>query len=809
MWADNKKPSQFVTIDDCIKLALINIGEEGNHMYNRFKVWCINGYEELGYDVLKRYKQKYLPVNTSTKTALLPDDFVQWLRVGVINQGNEIQDLVEDKNIVFTPIAEEGCDPVPHCSCGCTDPLCAAISNATTTEETISIPIPNYTTYCDYNYAFDAPIEGQFPYNVTIVINGVVTDAETITQQSDLDTFFSDLGFTKNSNTDYSKSNTSDVYGNLVFNGDYCINATVSTTLLFQTCTYSLPSTINFNGIDITLGGVLYTSADVFTSVSQILSFLNSANNGFGFFTNSFNLVYAKASTATATYFGTMNVDTAGTPVAVPAGAYVNNTGSQVFDLSPLTFPLANASIIIDGATHTNNSTLANATAMVAWLNGLGKAKFTLVINTITVRHVSANITPVFTFPTVTVTITTNGVPNVYSTPTNSLAEIVTWLNTQSSGAFGTDGTKIYAVDSTGQIVYTSMGATWSGGSGSTSFTSANPNGALFYIQGLDGCVDQTDTNSVTQSGCESVVTSYTNADYTKTTTICTNDDGNIAARICEPVVTNPQETCTYVITFPRTLSVLNNQPYTNFYFTKNNQTLTIGDVTDSTELTSIMTANGFSLTSSGAASIVYTKTLSADVWDSATFTNSANTITSIDFVQSSCAVPTPTVETVCYDTVVCETETAECGCPTLNNEVVNTIQQWSTLFNEFIQRDLHGLDWQQTFKQPLSWFGYFNINTELGVIQFDNHYPFDTVYLQYYSANEVSGGEYLVPILAREALAAYMVHKYTFHKTNISGYDKRAYQRAYYNEKKKLHERMNPARFADIMSVTRMNPRP
>lgn len=439
MWADNKKPSQFVTIDDCIKLALININEEGNHLYNRFKVWCINGYEELGYDVLKRYKQKYLPVNTSTKTALLPDDFVQWLRVGVINQGNEIQDLVEDKNIVFTPIAEEGCDPVPHCSCGCTDPLCAAISNATTTTETITI-----------------------------------------------------------------------------------------------------------NGTD-----------------------------------------------------------------------------------------------------------------------------------------------------------------------------------------------------------------------------------------------------------------------YEKTTTICTNDDGNIAARICEPVVTNPQETCTYVITFPRTLSVLNNQPYTNFYFTKNNQTLTIGDVTDSAELTSIMTANGFSLTSSGTTSIVYTKTLSSDVWDSATFTNSANTITSIDFVQSSCAVPTPVVETVCYDTVICETETAECGCPTLNNEVVNTIQQWSTLFNEFIQRDLHGLDWQQTFKQPLSWFGYFNINTELGVIQFDNHYPFDTVYLQYYSANEVSGGEYLVPILAREALAAYMVHKYTFHKTNISGYDKRAYQRAYYNEKKKLHERMNPARFADIMSVTRMNPRP
>lgn len=439
MWQDNIKPSQFVTIDDCIKLALINIGEEGNHLYNRFKIWCIKGYEELGYDVLNNYKQKYLPVDSSTKTARLPDDFVQWLRVGVINQGNEIQDLTFDGNLVFNPVAEEGCDPVPHCSCGCTDPLCAAISSATTTTETITI-----------------------------------------------------------------------------------------------------------NGVD-----------------------------------------------------------------------------------------------------------------------------------------------------------------------------------------------------------------------------------------------------------------------YEKTTTICTNDDGNISARICEPVVTNPTEVCTYTITFPRTLSELTNAPYTKFYFTKNNQTLTIGDVTNSAELTSIMSANGFSLVSSGVTSIVYSISSTPNVWDSATFTNDDYTVVNIAFVQSACSTPTPTVETVCYDTVVCETETAECGCPVLNDEVVNTIQSWSTLFNEFIQRDLHGLDWQQTFKQPLSWFGYFNVNSNLGLIQFDSHYPFDTVYLQYYSANEVTGGDYLVPIFAQDALAAYMVHKYTFNKPNVSAYDKKLYQKAWYNEKKKLHERMHPARFADIMNQIRMYPRP
>lgn len=439
MWEDNKRPSQFVTIDDCIKLALTNLGEEGNTLYNRFKVWCIKGYEELGYDVLNKYKQKYLPVDNSTKTAKLPDDFVQWLRVGTINQGNEINDLTFDANLVFHPIEEEGCNPEPHCSCGCTDPLCAAISSATTTTETITI-----------------------------------------------------------------------------------------------------------NGTD-----------------------------------------------------------------------------------------------------------------------------------------------------------------------------------------------------------------------------------------------------------------------YEKTTTICTNDSGNISARICEPVVTNPTQACTYSITFPRTASELTSAPYTNFYFTKNNQQLFIGDVTNSAELTTIMTANGFSLTSSGTTSIVYGITLSANVWASATFTNTAFVTSTITFTQSECATPTPTVETYCYDTVICETETLPCGCPVLNNEVVNTIQSWSTLFNEFIQRDLHGLDWQQTFKQPLSWFGYFNVNADMGLIQFDPHYPFDTVYLQYYSANEVTGGDYLVPIFAQDALAAYMIHKFTFNKSNVSGYDKKLYQKAWYNEKKKLHERKNPARMAGIENVIRMNPRP
>jgi hypothetical protein len=435
-------PHRFITLDEIIKSALTDLGEDSPHLYARFKTFILRGLNELQYDVLNDTKQKYLPVDAATKTAALPHDFVQWTRVGVITQGNEIQDLAHDPNLVYTPIEEEGCNPITeHCSCGCSDPLCAAISNATTTTE-------------------------------DVVINGVT---------------------------------------------------------------------------------------------------------------------------------------------------------------------------------------------------------------------------------------------------------------------------------------------------------------------------------------------------YQKTTTVCTNDAGTIIGRICEPVVTNPERECTYSI---NTNSI--QYPIKDAYFTKNGQVVNVGYVEDFDTMYEIMLALGFSATGFIPP---YHRENCPDVWSTLTYTGTNtsegenydyNEVFVINVTQSSCVQPTPTVSTVCYDTILCATpETKSCGCPVLNNEVVNTIQQWSTLFMEFIQRDLHGMDWQKAMKQPLSWFGYFNVFPNLGVIQLDEHYPFDTVYLQYYTANEADGGLFQVPVMAQEALAAYIKFKYTFNKTNVSGFDKKLYQKAWYNEKKKLHQRNNPFRFAGYLDVQRMMPRP
>lgn len=804
-------PKMYITLDEIIKNALTDIGDDSPHQYARFKTWALRGLNELQYDVLSNTKQKYLPVDANTKTALLPNDFVQWTRIGVITQGNEIQDLAHDPNLVYTPIEEEGCNPITdHCSCGCTDPLCAAISNSTTTTEDVIIPFPIYITYCDYQYTFDAPNHGEYPYEVTIVINGVISSSTTITQQSDLDTFFSNIGFTKNSDTDYSIIHSSDVYGNLVFAGQWHISASSINTVTLQKAQYTVPNVINFNGLSITLGGVLYTTASVYTSMEQILSWLNSLNTGFGSFTNSFNIIYAAACTATATYYGSLTVDTAGTPVVITAGNYTNNSTDQEYYLAPSNLPYAGATILIDGVTYSTNSTLVNISAVASWINSLGKAKATVATNDITITYNTANVNSVFTYPTTNVTITTNSVPTTTTTPMANLAEIVAWLNLQSLGVFGASATKIYVIDKSGQIDYDLLSVAWGGGSSSSSFSVNVIDGSLYDFSLITGIIDETDTIEVDETNCDTIITGYTNHTYQKTTTICTNDAGGIVGRICEPVVTNPSQQCTYVIDTDEI-----QYPIKDAYFTKNGQVVNVGYVEDFDVMYEIMIELGFSAT--GFIPPYHIEDC-PDVWTSLTYTGTNtseenydyNEVFIIEFEQSECVNPTPTVETVCYDTILCAApETKPCGCPVLNNEVVNTIQDWSTLFNEFIQRDLHGMDWQKALKQPLSWFGYFNVFPHLGVIQLDQHYPFDTVYIQYYTSNEADGGEFQVPVLAQEALAAYIIFKYTFNKSNVSAYNKKLYQKAWYNEKRKLHGRENPFRIAGYLDLSRQNPRP
>ncbi len=297
---------------------------------------------------------------------------------------------------------------------------------------------------------------------------------------------------------------------------------------------------------------------------------------------------------------------------------------------------------------------------------------------------------------------------------------------------------------------------------------------------------------------------------YTKTVSICTDSNtGKILQRTCEPVVTNATQTCNYSITFPRTASELNDQPYRDFAFTKNGVNSFVGDVADSAALTTVMTGNGFSLTSSGVNSIVYGIAETPNVWNSVSFLNTDNEQVTIAFTQSSCVTPSPTVTTQCYDEVICNAEIADCGCITVTDTVVNTLGQWGVLQQEFIQRYLKISDWQLTFQQPLSYFGYFNIDIYNRLMQLDQNYPFDTVYLEYYSANEVTGGDYLIPVFAKETIAWYCKWMYSETRNNVPDRTKDRNQRQWYNAKRKMKERFNPIRLDQLLQVFRTKIRP
>lgn len=288
---------------------------------------------------------------------------------------------------------------------------------------------------------------------------------------------------------------------------------------------------------------------------------------------------------------------------------------------------------------------------------------------------------------------------------------------------------------------------------------------------------------------------------YQNSTSICTKSDGTIVQRKCIWSASNPTRECQYSMD----LGGFPSAAYSNITITLNGQQVFIGYAANFAALKVIFESYGWTdFTYGGITFLAQTP----NVWGVVTFdVLSEQTSFVLTPGAFSCVNPTPTVTQYCYDAEICEAEVADCGCITITDTVVNTLQSWGVLSLEFISRYRKGLDWQQTFKQPLSYFGYFNIDIYSGVIQLDQTYPFDSVYLEYYSANEIDGGDYLIPVFAQEAVAAYIKYKATFNKNNISMQNKLLYRKDYYNQKNRLRNLLNPVRLKNIMDIFRSVP--
>lgn len=194
---DSIKNTQYITLDEIVKQYSIDVGDPNNNKYNSYFNWAQRALTELEWDILQKFKYVFLPVDPATKRVKLPDDFLQYTRVGFQNQVKEIIDLTYDPNLAFA------IDSTPcHCDeCGCHDEVCYAISNTELTTQEVTLP--TNVKRCNYSIDFTAL---SFPYSVNYVVKstGNFNIGVTVTDAADLDAVMvTDLGWTKTGTGNY------------------------------------------------------------------------------------------------------------------------------------------------------------------------------------------------------------------------------------------------------------------------------------------------------------------------------------------------------------------------------------------------------------------------------------------------------------------------------------------------------------------------------------------------------------------------------------------------------------------------------
>lgn len=314
------------------------------------------------------------------------------------------------------------------------------------------------------------------------------------------------------------------------------------------------------------------------------------------------------------------------------------------------------------------------------------------------------------------------------------------------------------------------------------------------------GCTDET----CYAFGESNVVTTFTDVvingvTYQNSESVCTQSNGDVVKRTCINTITNPQQTCTYTFTIDYTgLSY----PLTNCYFVKNNVNSNVGDIASQAEFIAVFQANGFFV-----ANPILSISNSTDVWDTFHYTENDGTVATAEAVQSACATPTPEVEEICYEEKICEVEVLPCGCIVPTDTAISVINNCCPFFCAVTMRQRKNKDFGQYLAQPKGFFGEFNIDVYEGVVKLNNEYQYDTIFLEYYSANEVDSKEYEIPVQAEEALVAYLYWKSLQRKRNADKWEKQMAAKTYYNEKRLLKQRLNPLRLQELMEVRRTLP--
>jgi|TARA_R110000744_G_scaffold357998_1_gene464954 hypothetical protein len=94
----------YTSLDEIIKSLLLQLELAGEHSYFRFFELARIGLRELTFDTARHVKTSLLVVNTATNSALLPVDFVSYVKVGIPSSDGKIEYLAQNNDLYMGAI---------------------------------------------------------------------------------------------------------------------------------------------------------------------------------------------------------------------------------------------------------------------------------------------------------------------------------------------------------------------------------------------------------------------------------------------------------------------------------------------------------------------------------------------------------------------------------------------------------------------------------------------------------------------------------------------------------------------------------
>jgi len=94
-----------VPLNQIINDFIITMGEDdyaGNASDTQIRTHALRGIREMGFDMSKKIRSLALTVDSSNNTVELPDDFVDWNKIGVVGGDGLVYVLGENKNINYS-----------------------------------------------------------------------------------------------------------------------------------------------------------------------------------------------------------------------------------------------------------------------------------------------------------------------------------------------------------------------------------------------------------------------------------------------------------------------------------------------------------------------------------------------------------------------------------------------------------------------------------------------------------------------------------------------------------------------------------